>query len=205
MKGLLLKDWYLLIKRLKFVLLVMLLFACIPGYSISFFAVLYAAFLPMTALAYDERSKWNDLAVMMPYSVPELVTSKYLLGIIGVFIAGIISSVAQFLSTGGGAAFYESIMSLLVMVCLALIFLSVNMPIMFRLGVEKGRLIFMLLICGGTFGGTFGGMYFKDKLFTLSDQIDSVTMPILFIAVFTVIIVCASILISIQLYKSKQK
>lgn len=73
------------------------------------------------------------------------------------------------------------------------------------LGVEKGRLIFMLLICGGTFGGTFGGMYFKDKLFTLSDQIDSVTMPILFIAVFTVIIVCASILISIQLYKSKQK
>ena len=69
------------------------------------------------------------------------------------------------------------------------------------LGVEKGRLIFMLLICGGT----FGGMYFKDKLITLSDQIDSVTMPILFIAVFTVIIVCASILISIQLYKSKQK
>ncbi len=201
MKGLLLKDWYLLIKRLKFVLLIMLLFACIPGYSISFFAVLYAAFLPMTALAYDERSKWNDLAVMMPYSVPELVTSKYLLGIIGVFIAGIISSVAQFLSTGGGAAFYESIMSLLVMVCLALIFLSINMPIMFRLGVEKGRLIFMLLICGGT----FGGMYFKDKLITLSGQINSVTMPILFIAVFTVIIVCASILISIQLYKSRQK
>lgn len=69
------------------------------------------------------------------------------------------------------------------------------------LGVEKGRLIFMLLICGGT----FGGMYFKDKLITLSDQIDSMTMPILFIAVFTVIIVCASILISIQLYKSRQK
>lgn len=201
MKGLLLKDWYLLIKRLKFVLLVMLIFACIPGYSISFFAALYAAFLPMTALAYDERSKWNDLAVMMPYSVSELVTSKYLLGIIGVLIAGSISTVAQFVSAGGGAAFYESAVDMLVMACLALVFLSINMPIMFRLGVEKGRLIFMLLICGGT----FGGMYFKDKLITLSDQIDSVTMPILFIAVFTVIIVCASILISIQLYKSKQK
>lgn len=201
MKGLLLKDWYLLIKKLKLVLLIMLLFACIPGYSISFFAVLYAAFLPMTALAYDERSRWNDLAVMMPYSVPELVTSKYLLGIIGVFIAGIISAVAQFLSAGSGAAFYECAMSLLVMVCLSLIFLSVNMPIMFRLGVEKGRLIFMLLICGGT----FGGMYFKDKLITLSGQINTVTMPILFLAVFTAIIVCASILISIQLYRSRQK
>ena len=86
---------------------------------------------------------------------------------------------------------------LLVMACLALVFLSINMPIMFRLGVEKGRLIFMLLICGGT----FGGMYFKDKLFTLSGQIDSVTMPILFIAVFTVIIVCASILIVVRQIK----
>ena len=32
------------------------------------------------------------------------------------------------------------------MACFALIFLAVNLPCMFRLGVEKGRLLFMAMI-----------------------------------------------------------
>ena len=67
MKGLLLKDWYTLIKQMKIMLVLMLVFACVPGYSMAAFAVVYAAMLPVTALAYDERSKWDELAAMPPW------------------------------------------------------------------------------------------------------------------------------------------
>ena len=49
MKGLLLKDWYTLIKQMKIMLVLMLVFACVPGYSMAAFAVVYAAMLPVTA------------------------------------------------------------------------------------------------------------------------------------------------------------
>lgn len=81
MKGLLLKDWYTLIKQMKIMLVLMLVFACVPGYSMAAFAVVYAAMLPVTALAYDERSKWDELAAMLPYSVKEIVGGKYVLGV----------------------------------------------------------------------------------------------------------------------------
>ena len=38
------------------------------GVSMASIAILLGAMLPMTAMAYDEQSKWNDLAVLMPYS-----------------------------------------------------------------------------------------------------------------------------------------
>ena len=80
MKGLLLKDWYTLIKQMKIMLVLMLVFACVPGYSMAAFAVVYAAMLPVTALAYDERSKWDTLAGMLPYADRERVLSRYVSG-----------------------------------------------------------------------------------------------------------------------------
>lgn len=95
MKGLLLKDWYTLIKQMKIMLMLMLVFACVPGYSMAAFAVVYAAMLPVTALAYDERSKWDELAAMLPYSVREIVGGKYVLGVTAVAAAGAVAAVAQ--------------------------------------------------------------------------------------------------------------
>ena len=89
MKGLLLKDWYTLTRQLKFILAMLVFFSILPGYSTVSFALVYAAMLPITALAYDERSKWDELAAMMPYSVRELVLSKYILGLL-CFIAMIV-------------------------------------------------------------------------------------------------------------------
>ena len=49
--------------------------------------MVYAALLPVTALAWDEQSKWDGLAKMMPYSKFELVFSKYTVGYISVAAA----------------------------------------------------------------------------------------------------------------------
>lgn len=78
MKGLLLKDWLVIVKQTKVYFLLMFLFALVPGMGI--YSIFFGALLPMTALAYDERSKWGQMAKMMPYSNHKMVAEKYLFG-----------------------------------------------------------------------------------------------------------------------------
>ena len=68
MKALILKDTYVMWKQTKVLLILILVFSCLPGAFYPTFAVVYAAILPYSAMAYDERSKWDQLAAMLPYS-----------------------------------------------------------------------------------------------------------------------------------------
>ena len=82
MRGLIMKDMLTIAKQAKAFLILILFFAVIPSFSGSSFAMLYAAMMPISALAYDENCKWDQLAAMMPYSVRDIVLSKYLFGYI---------------------------------------------------------------------------------------------------------------------------
>lgn len=148
MKGLLLKDFYTLIKQMKLFLLMIVVFTLIPGFSMSGFAIVYAAMLPITALAYDERSKWAQLAAMMPYKPVQLVLSKYLLGYIVVAVTLALTLAAQAL-TGfakgipiGGMDVFTTCVTAVV----ALLIQAFNLPLMFRFGVEKGRMLLLIVV-----------------------------------------------------------
>ena len=154
MSALLLKDYYVIFRQMKIFLLLILVFSCIPGTFYSTFAVVYASMLPYTALAYDERSKWDQLAAMMPYSARDVVLSKYVFGWIGVAIAAAATFVLQtilsfvWLSDVTG----PSVPVILLSVCVAVCILDITLPMMFRFGVEKARLAMLLiifLVCAG--------------------------------------------------------
>ncbi len=202
MTGLLLKDYYTLMKQMKLMLLMLLIFAVLPGGSLSAFAIVYAAMLPFTALAYDERSKWDELAVMMPYSTCSIVGSKYLLGMIAVAAAVVVSFVAQFLTgiVKGTGMDIVAIIELPLLACIALILLCINLPLMFWLGVERGRLAFMVMI----FGGVIGGMAVIDQLSVVLNQLTNIGMLILGAVLFTIIFVFISIAISVTVYRRKK-
>lgn len=148
MRGLIMKDMLTIAKQAKAFLILILFFAVIPSFSGSSFAMLYAAMMPISALAYDENCKWDQLAAMMPYSVRDIVLSKYLLGYICLLVTGALSIASLYVTAAakGTAVSGEDIAQIAVMACFALIFLAVNLPCMFRLGVEKGRLMFMAMI-----------------------------------------------------------
>ena len=95
MSALLLKDYYVIFRPMKIFLLLILVFSCIPGTFYSTFAVVYASMLPYTALAYDERSRWDQMAAMMPYSARDVVLSKYLFGWIAVAVSAAATFVLQ--------------------------------------------------------------------------------------------------------------
>lgn len=202
MKGLLIKDFYTLTKQLKMFLLIILLFSLMQGSSTASFAFVYSAMLPITAMAYDERSKWDKLAAMMPYSKRSIVIEKYLLGYICLAAVAVLSYIVKIASSlylkepVTAKIFIES----LPVLCMAVLFLAVNLPCMFKLGVEKGRLIFIAFIAIIVVGGLALG----DKItqWMVSLQIDFAPFIIVLI-LLTVAINVISMALSIRFYTKK--
>ena len=153
MSALILKDYYVIFRQMRIFLLLVLVFSCIPGAFYSTFAVVYASMLPYTALAYDERSHWDQMAAMMPYSDRDVVLGKYAFGWIGVAIAAAATFVLQtVLAAVWSGAEGPSVPVILLSVCVAVCILDITLPMMFRFGVEKARLAMFLiifLVCGG--------------------------------------------------------
>lgn len=202
MKGLLIKDFYTVFKQMKIFMLLIVVFACIPGYSMFTFAIVYSAMLPITALAYDERSKWDKLAAMMPYSEIDIVFSKFVLGYIMIVISAVFSILIQSIlrvivytnSTG------NDIWQISIAVSIALMFVAINLPIMIKFGVEKGRAVFI-----GTMAIIAVGIaYFGTKLSNLNVPAQYDFKMLSIVALLSAIVLNAiSIALSISFYKSK--
>ena len=201
MKALLKKDIFCVLKSMKVFLLVIVLFAVIPGFSASRFAIIYAAMLPLTALAYDERSRWDRMAATMPYSTRDIVTEKYVFGWIAALGALLLTLLLRLVSRhllrmGEGA----SVEMLLMAFFGSLIAMAVTLPMMFRFGVEKGRLAMLLLIgliCGGAAG--VAGM----ETFAVGSVQN---LPVLLLAAALAIAVNAvSLPIAVRCYAAREK
>ena len=203
MKGLLLKDWYTLTKQLKFTLGLLVVLTILPGYSTVSFALLYSAMLPITALAYDERSKWDELAAMMPYSVRQIVGGKYVLGVASIVVAVLISAVAQGLM--GLVQKDFAVQEVLTMVCfmafLAVVLVSVDLPIMYAFGVERGRVMFMV-ICAMVAGI---GVGISEPLMHLLNRLELGVAPFLVLPTVAIVILLISMEISIKLYQKRKR
>ena len=195
MKGLLLKDILTLYKQTKIILLLMVVFACIPGLPTSAFAVFYGAMMPITALAYDERSKWDELAAMMPYTAKAIV-GLLLIGSISLLSAAsqVVVSVVQHVPLNT-----ETLISIPLVACGALLMMLIDLPLMFRLGVEKGRIIYILLTCGCV---TYFAMNTDDVIASLDTV--SVYSALLMVLAITIVAFVISYTISVQVYRVRR-
>ena len=153
MSALILKDYYVIFRQMRIFLLLVLVFSCIPGAFYSTFAVVYASMLPYTALAYDERSHWDQMAAMMPYADRDIVLGKYVFGWLSTAAAAAATFVLQtVLAAVWPGAEGPSVPVILLSVCVAVCILDITLPMMFRFGVEKARLAMFLiifLVCAG--------------------------------------------------------
>lgn len=197
MKSLLLKDFYVITKQLKIFLIIPVI-ALTTGEAMSTFSILLGAVLPMTAIAYDERSKWNELASMMPYSKFDLIFSKYLLGYLCMFGAALLVFIGQIIGKNNGIVVIDDDINVLLFAVMGgLIFIAINTPILFKFGSEKGRFVFIITMA---LVGASGPILQKVdsriilKIFNLS--------PVILLA-FVVILNVMSLMISMNIKKDK--
>ena len=153
MIGLILKDLYNLKKQTK-TYLILLIFYYILGIANEDFTMvgsmvaLLAAMAPITAMAYDERSKWDKYALTMPISRVNIVASKYLLSIIFLLIAFISTMLFSLLFSS--LPLSEGVLVNLATLSSGVLIVSVVFPILFKFGVEKGRILMMVVLFSPT-------------------------------------------------------
>lgn len=148
MTGLILKDMYTILKQAKFFLFLAALMLLIQNDFMLSYTICYAAVLPITALAYDERAKWNKLADMLPYTIIDLVGCKYIIGYLSIGAAALLAAVSKcfYILIGKTVFSQEYWMILLLTICSALMIQAVILPFMFWLGPERGRLLFVIFV-----------------------------------------------------------
>ena len=170
MKGLLYKDWTMLWKQGKMYLLIILIFCIIPQFTRMGFAMAYAAILPYSIIAYDEQSKWSRLAIMMPYTDGQLVLSKYMLSWLGMLLVMALSAISRTADyfINGQTVLIQEYQEVLIFTAASSLFSTIGLPMVFRFGVEKGRLMFIPVIIGGVIGVVAGGQKIAPYLRSIS-------------------------------------
>ena len=160
MKGLILKDLYMAAKYCRAYLLIIAVFISVSFFGnyvflFIFYPCLLAGMVPMTLLSYDERCGWTEYCWTMPITAVQIVSAKYLIGLIFYFCTLILSGIVQAVRLNLNGIFqlsdYLSFLAMLViMSCVAT---AGTLPFMFRFGVEKGRIAYyftIALVCGGS-------------------------------------------------------
>ena len=209
MKGLLLKDFYMAAKYCRTYLLIGIVFIAVSfagpesqNMFFVFYPCLLCGMIPVNLLAYDERSRWLEYSGTLPYTKAQIVSGKYLVGIIvqgtmliAVGIAqGVRMNMAGTFGWGEFALFMGSIYAM------ATVTSSISLPFMFRWGVEKGRIAYYCMIGFVCAAGYLGSVFFaQGSAQTVSGRV----MLVLFFLAGTGIY-AASWLASIALYQKRE-
>lgn len=167
MKGLLIKDLYMTKKYCRSYLLIAAVFIAISFASDNnmffiFYPCLLCGMIPVNLLGYDERSRWMQYSGTLPYSKTQIVSSKYFIGLFAqtamLTVIGISQAIRM--SMNGGFRFDDFIVLILMILIMSTITSSITLPFVFKLGVEKGRVAYYVMI-----GVLFGGIYVASSIF----------------------------------------
>lgn len=107
--------------------------------------VVFGATLPITVFSYDTLAHWDGYSLTLPVSRRQLVTSKYLLGLM-LSTAGFVLS--ALINLAGEGPDPQRLWILLPLIFLAgsVLYLSILLPLVYQFGAEKSRLMMMLIL-----------------------------------------------------------
>lgn len=153
MKGLLLKDWYMMKKHCRFYLVIVAVFIvvslfCDDNMFFLFYPCLFCGTIPVNLFAYDEKSRWIQYSGSLPYTKTQIVSAKYLIGLFAQLAMLVVTGLVQGIkmSLRGGFVCNDLIVLMLLLLIMATLTSSIALPFLFKLGVEKGRIAYLVMI-----------------------------------------------------------
>lgn len=155
MQGLLLKDFYNLKKTMGLLAVMLVVFGVVfipqGGGLFAGMAILMGTTLTISTMSYDHMAKWDVYALSMPVSRRQMVGEKYLFMLIAAGAGTLIALAGEFVrlaSTGAPAsAFLDGLLQTVLILSVGLLFGSLMLPLIFKFGVEKARLVMLLSLC----------------------------------------------------------
>ena len=160
MKGLLLKDWYMMKKYCRAYLLIAVVFIAVSLFSndnmfFVFYPCLLCGMIPVNLLGYDERSRWMQYSGTLPYTKTQIVSGKYLIELLSQITILVATGVAQAakMLIAHNFELGDFAVLMLLMLIVSTLTSSICLPFVFKLGVEKGRTAYYVMIgfvCGAS-------------------------------------------------------
>lgn len=207
MKGLLLKDLYMMKKYCKAYLLITVVFIAVSFASSEnlffvFYPCLLCGMIPVNLLGYDERSRWLQYSETMPYTKSQIVSGKYLIGLGTQVAVLLVTGIAQAIrmSVSGAFVLGEYLVLMMLLLFMTLLASSITLPFMFKLGVEKGRMAYYIMI-----GVVCAGSIISSNLLLAGIQTEMKLNGILpIICLFGIGIYALSWYLSIVFYKKRE-
>lgn len=204
MKGLLIKDFYIIKKQCYFTFILAAFFLILYAFMQTnifplMFSILFISATLVNLLYYDDFYKWNTFEITMPVSRKEIVTEKYLILLIILIPSILISSSIYFFINKD---IFSTLNILYALLSIGLILPIIIFPFYYKFGYGKARL--MTLIVSGICGAIIGGLGIAK-----SSQSTNIlnTMPNLYYFVFPLIIislVLISYFISLKVYSKRE-
>lgn len=127
------------------------------GASYAYMIVFLCAAFGISEFSYEESYHWDRYMAALPVSTKKIVLARYasafLLLCIGMVCSAVLLGIVMW-KNNGAVPTGEYLSGILSCVALAVFYLELMIPIMYRFGAERGR-IFMLAFCGVVIGGAF--------------------------------------------------
>lgn len=164
MKGLLCKDWAILVNSYKknFLILVLLylgMAVCLHMDYLCYALVAVCGVYASSTMNFDDSAHWDTYARTLPVTPGQVVGCKYLLGLLFTLFGSVCAAVGIFLA-GQYTDVLEATFSILVITAFSLLLFAVNMPFSYKFGAVRARTWVYLV----TFFAVFATIYVMEKL-----------------------------------------
>ena len=208
MNSLILKDFISLKSYSKTLAIIIGFFTIItftndePSF-LSGMIILIMSMLPITSFSYDQHAKWDLFSQTLPVSRKQLVMSKYVLGIISIIagaILAILLNVVVLLVKSLEVDIWYLILANSLIALVALLYLSILIPLVYKFGVEKSRLLTIVVLAIPSVLAIV-----LSKAGVSIPVLDEIT-PAIVVAIGLVFVVCVvliSYVISVRIYMKK--
>ncbi len=149
MRGLMRKDFYMIWNYGKMLLLCSAVFLVVGAMSkeANFFFVVYpvllGGILPSSLLSYEERCGWNSFCDAMPLTRRTVVDARYVTTLV-CFV--LLYALTLLMNLIGGHSVEELLQLALLLPAFGLIAPAIMLPVSLYFGVEKGRILYFILV-----------------------------------------------------------
>lgn len=167
-----------------------------------FYPCLLCGMIPVNLIGYDERSRWMQYSGTMPYTKAQIVSGKYLIGLFSQLVILLLMGAAHAvkMTIAGDFVPGEFAVLMLLMLIVSTLSSSISLPFIFKLGVEKGRTAYYVMV-----GFVCAASFIVSNLF--KGQLGTEIKPNLVLAILAVVgigIYIFSWYMSIVFYKKRE-
>ena len=225
MKGLITKD-LLGLKQVALTMGVLMVFYLFLGFMsmkdasggmmyLSIMALVINIMVPLSCAGYDEQCGWDQFGASFPVSRGQIVLSRYIVNLLVICFTTLVVIVGDmiFAAFGGNPA---GVAGYIVPIIVSLVYISIMNPIIYKFGVQKSRIIVMVVFLLPSilffalsmllFGREEGP---SSELVDVIDKISSLSLAKMIaaeigVAALAAIVYALSLLLSISIYRKKE-